>query len=539
MANDKILHVLKSIPQLYPGPGGAVAVVQNGELAGENVWGYADVERREPMTNHTLMPICSITKQMLCGVLTDLKQNPLPTTASKGDFEKQLSDRLRQILPPQVGQDPELTITRLCNMQSGLRDYWALTTLWGARPEDPFSIEKHNALMLERLKSFHFPPGSEFSYANSNFNILARLIEDVTERSLGDLLRERIFTPAGMATASLSADTAKQPGPCVGYEGDLQHGFTPATNRIEWAGDAGVVASLTDMIAYERYIDRSWADPHSWYRSNAEPQVYKNGEPAKYGFGLSCRDVANVSVVGHGGALRGYRLHRLYASDQRLSVVVMLNHEADAGAVADYILKKVLGASDSQSLIDDPAPSWFGSFFDPQTQLVTKVNKGGKGKVQIVEAGSSETLTINQPDRAQSQNIIASINEDVLTIRRFKDNRDIQARRLSEDSKEDLHVDSFGALPGEYHCGEIQSVFHCADRGNMLYGSFDGFLGQGPVALLQHIGEDVWVLNCARGMDAPAPGDWTVVFNRDKDGAVVSVTIGCWLARRLEFVKNR
>ena len=46
---------------------------------------------------------------------------------------------------------------------------------------------------------------------------------------------------------------------------------------------------------------------------------------------------------------------------------------------------------------------------------------------------------------------------------------------------------------------------------------------------------DVWLLPCQRSMDAPAPGDWTIRVRRDAAGAVRGLTVGCWLARRVEY----
>ncbi|MNW19003.1 D-aminopeptidase [compost metagenome] len=54
---------------------------------------------------------------------------------------------------------------------------------------------------------------------------------------------------------------------------------------------------------------------------------------------------------------------------------------------------------------------------------------------------------------------------------------------------------------------------------------------------LRPLAEDVWLLRCKRSMDAPAPGDWTVVVSRDAEGKVTGLTIGCWLARRIDYSK--
>ena len=60
----------------------------------------------------------------------------------------------------------------------------------------------------------------------------------------------------------------------------------------------------------------------------------------------------------------------------------------------------------------------------------------------------------------------------------------------------------------------------------------------GGVAPVRPAGRDVWLLRPRRSMDAPAPGDWTLQIRRDARGAVRGLTLGCWLARGLEFTRS-
>lgn len=534
--SESISQLLLEVPSLHRGPGGAVAVLRDGELVGQQVWGYADLEQRVPMTADTIMPICSITKQMLCGLLTDLERTPTPAMAAHQDAPaKQMSDQLARLLKPELLRDTGLTLRHLCHNQSGIRDYWALTVLWGARPEGHFSIADHGPQMLERLRSLHFAPGTEYSYANTNFFILARVIEAVTQQPLGELLEQRIFTPAGMTTASLCAHAAEHPPPCVGYEGDENQGFYPAVNCIEWAGDAGVVASLADMVAYEQFIDRSRDDSHAWYRANAARQTYKDGSAADYGHGLGYDEIGGVATLRHGGALRGYRLHRLYAPEPRISVVVLLNQEhGDAGAAAAHVLKKMLKLPETKNVHVTPGPDWIGCFLDPESQLAITINKGGEGEILLRYHRAVDKMRTVEEYRAQAEGLVATLEGDLLQLHVAKDNRKIQAQRVA---KSKLPIEDSG-IQGDYRCDEIDSVFHCSGQGGMLYGSFDGFLGSGPVHLMRCLAQDVWALACPRGMDATPPGDWTVVVRRDESGGVAGVTLGCWLARRLEFEKT-
>ncbi|KAJ6785794.1 hypothetical protein PWT90_06927 [Aphanocladium album] len=533
---EPIEQILADLPAKYRGPGGAVAVVKDGELLGEKVWGFADLHEGIPMGNDTVLPICSISKQMTCGLLTDLELNPTPAMAARGEpAAQQLADELARVLPKEIVQDTGVNLKLLCNNQSGIRDYWALTVLWGARPETPFSIERHGPQMLQRLKSFQFEPGTQYSYANTNFYVLGRVMENVTGQALSDLLNERIFAPAGMKTAFLCADTHTHPGPGIGYEGTEKDGYYPGDNRIEWAGDAGIVASLSDMIEYEKFVDSNRDNDKNWYGLNCKKQEFKDGAVCDYGYGLSQHTVGDVTLVGHGGALRGYRLNRIYAPEARVSVVALLNEEhAKAGVVCDYIIERLLGVEDAKFPAVEPNSAFVGTYLDPESDLAVVIGKGeAAGKLSFGYHRAAVDLTPVEANKAASKDVTVVLDSDAIEVTLPKDNRKFRANRVPVTKPRA----EFSALHGSYRCDEIDSIFHCSGTDGMLYGSFDGFLGKGPIHLLRPLGEDVFALACPRAMDSSPPGDWTVVARRDTSGNVSGVTIGCWLARKLEFVR--
>lgn len=64
LSKSTIRKILEDVSHEYRGPGGAIAVVKDRELLDKYTWGYADLDKRDPMTTSTLMPMCSITKQV-------------------------------------------------------------------------------------------------------------------------------------------------------------------------------------------------------------------------------------------------------------------------------------------------------------------------------------------------------------------------------------------------------------------------------------------------------------------------------------------
>ncbi|HEV7321284.1 MAG TPA: D-aminopeptidase [Ensifer sp.] len=508
-------RAVTALPQHYPGPGGVVGVVKDGEVLFRHAWGYADLTARKPLTAATRIPICSITKQLTCAVLLDTVGDPA-----------KLDGAVRAYLPHLEGPHP--TAAQLCHNQSGLRDYWALTVLQGAKHDGIFRRE--DALpLLSQARSTHFEPGTRYSYSNGNFRILADLLEEHTGRSMAELYQRLVFDPSGMQTAALTADTSHPPDGIVGYEGNEAVGYFEAVNRIYWAGDAGVSASLDDMLSWERFIDRTREEADGLYRRLSAPQSYVDGHPANYGFGLAHELIGDVSITGHGGALRGFRSRRLYAPSERLSVVVMFNHEADAHAAATALMKVALGHQDAQVTTGTWDPQNFGSYLDAETGLALVASPLGPSRVALQFATSPETLAIDAAGVARSAAVTLSHDGAKLRMERTRENLAVSAVRISGTPLADI--------TGRYHSPELNAQVDITTTQGVLYAGFDGSLGTGAMHAMRPLAEDVWLLRCKRSMDAPAPGDWTVRVRRDGQGKVSGLMIGCWLARRIEYAK--
>lgn len=506
--------MIRSLPGRFNGPGGVVGVVKDGEVLHRQAWGFADLDRRVPMTAGTLMPVCSITKQFTCAALLDVVGDPAL-----------LDGALAHRLPNLEGRCP--TVADLCNNQSGLRDYWALTVLHGALADGVFAREDA-ARLFARMRKTQFEPGRHYSYSNGNFRILSDLIEEAAGVSMAEVYRERVFAPAGMGTAMLAADTAAPLNGVVGYEGNEGTGFFPATNRIYWSGDAGIAASLDDMLAWERYIDRTRGDPGGLYNRIAAPQSFADGTASRYGFGLSHEMLDGIALTGHGGALRGFRARRLHAASERLSVIVMFNHEADAHAAALAVLRAALGRSERPAATRRPASGWAGDYVDPSTGLLLRIASVHNG-LRVRFATAPDPVEMGADGVARSPAVSLVRDGDRVVMDRPAENLRVTASPVRPGRRDDI--------AGRYVSSELDASFEIVFGGGAWYGAFAGFLGEGAMHPIHPVGEDVWRLSCRRSLDAPAPGDWTLLVRRDAAGAVCGLSVGCWLARHVEYVR--
>ena len=510
-------RAIEELPSRFPGPGGAVAVVKDGIAIVRHAWGYADLERRTLYTVATQAPICSITKQFTCAALLAVCSDP-----------SELDSAVAAQLPRLHGARP--TTIDLANNQSGLRDYWALTVLCGAMPEGDF--RPADAITLLGLtRSLHFAPGTAYSYSNGNFRILATAIEQKASRQFGELLIERIVRPAGMEGAVFATETADLPGGAVGYEGTLATGWRPGINRIHWTGDAGLCASIDDMIAWERFIDRTRGDSGGIYAKLARPVTFTNGSPAAYGLGLVRKTLWGRAMSGHGGAIRGWRLQRFWVPSERLSVAIAFNHESDSQAAAMHVLAGALGESDAPTASDASMVAKFaGSWLDAETGLLLDVKPNFDGTLAATYDGGAEILSVGADSVARGLTMTLAREGGAIRIDRPGDA--IHSLALPVANK------PAGDISGTYRSAELESELEIVNASGGWFAGFRGFLGQGPMMPLLPAGPDVWRVVCNRSLDAPSPGDWTVRVQRSAGNGVEALSIGCWLARNVKFERR-
>ena len=508
-------RALATLPRAYPGPGGAVAVLREGEVLVRHAWGFANAERRIAFTPRTLFRMCSITKQFTCALVLDAFPDP---TVLDTDVAARLP-RLEQAAPG--------ALHLACN-QSGLRDYWAVAMLHGAPAEAPFA-EPEAARVIAGTRTLQFTPGTRYSYCNQNFKILSDIVQARTGQSFAERLRARIFEPVGMESAFLAADTRAMPDGTEGYEAMAAGGFRAAENRILWTGDAGLGASLDDMIAWERHIDATRDDPDALYSRLSAPVRFADGAEAVYGFGLGRQSEFGRAITGHGGALRGWRSHRLYVPAERISVVVMFNHLSNAHDAALDLLAAALGEDRRRRSAAGPAPTWLGAYVEPETGLSARIDAAPDSQVRLRFGHSAELLDINADGTAGDEDVRLRPGEGGIWMERPRENQSSLLRPCPGEPAMDC--------AGRYRCVELDAELTVADAGGALYGGFSGFLGQSRMELLEPIGPDVWALPCPRALDHTPPGDWTLAFGRDGGGKVANVQVGCWLARGLPYAR--
>jgi CubicO group peptidase (beta-lactamase class C family) len=197
-------------------------------------YGFADREKKQPMTLETVFDIGSITKPITAAAIWQLEAAKKLST----------SDRLDRYFRKAPADKAAITIEQLLTHQSGLDD------LFGG---DYDVVLRQWVLEKAFAAKLLFNPGEKTRYSNSGYSILAMIIEDVSGKPYEQYVHENILGPAGTPKIGYRIPTWSPEELAVGYEKGQRWG-TPldhpwAADGPSWnlRGNGGMLANAGDL----------------------------------------------------------------------------------------------------------------------------------------------------------------------------------------------------------------------------------------------------------------------------------------------------
>jgi CubicO group peptidase (beta-lactamase class C family) len=319
----------------------SVGVMQNGRVVLAKGYGVRDLATRAAVTPRTMFAIGSVTKQFTCTAALML--------AEEGKLS--FSDPVAKWYP-KLTRAKDITLLDIGGHLSGYRDYYPLDfvdqEMQRATPADEI-IDRYAARPLD------FEPRSRYSYSNTGFLILGRVVEKVSGEPFGAFVSKRIFDPLQMTR------TAYEPT----YGGDMARGYTsfglskPLAAVPEakgWAGTAGAIYSTpADLLTWDRsLLDHKLISKKS-YEVLATPQRLTDGRTSGYGCGESVNDRGPALILSHGGAVAGFVAQNTIIPATGSAVVLLSNTDfSPIGALNQQLVQLLLPKSPEVPAIAGP-----------------------------------------------------------------------------------------------------------------------------------------------------------------------------------------
>jgi CubicO group peptidase (beta-lactamase class C family) len=169
---------------------GAVVVGKGDSVVFSGTRGDAVMEWDVPNTLDTRFHIGSVTKQFTAALVLSLVE----------DGQVALDSTVATYLPDYPGPGADrITIHHLLSHRSGLPSY---TSFPDYQPRIMrLTWEPDSLLATVAERDLDFEPGSQFTYSNSGYFLLGRIVEAVTGQAYDEALQERVLAPAGLADA--------------------------------------------------------------------------------------------------------------------------------------------------------------------------------------------------------------------------------------------------------------------------------------------------------------------------------------------------
>ncbi|MCH9679967.1 MAG: serine hydrolase [Deltaproteobacteria bacterium] len=362
------------------GPGAAVAVVCNGQLAHAAGVGFTHASGDEPITETTRFQLASVTKMFTGAAAVALAEQGVV------DLHAPVSDVLGT-----VGYG-HVTLHQLLTHTAGYS-----TAFDVVQSSDLVTVVLDNA-----NQPLWAPAGAVWNYTNPGFSVAGAVLEMASGTDFGPLVETALFEPAGMSRATMHVATVLAEGNyAYGHEGSPAAPIPIAPDGSYYASalygpQGGAWGSVEDLAR--------WGEMHlagggnvlsaAGAASLGEFHTRTADSEQGYGYGVFVESFYDPTVLTHGGSTPGFLAQWRLVPDLQFGVFVVTNSEwVSPNAIADIAMDQYIelgwaGDPPGATVLDD----YVGTYTDPYGDLGTiTITSDGVGLTAQL-GGSSEPM---------------------------------------------------------------------------------------------------------------------------------------------------
>ena len=289
---------------------GAVLVAKNGQVLFEQYKGYSNFITKDTLTEHTAFHIASTSKTFTGMAVLRLWE----------DGALSLEDTLQKYFPqlPYHG----ITIRMLLSHRSGLPNYlYFMDSIWDKKKEMT-NQDVLDALIIHH-PTLQLPPDRRFQYCNTNFVLLALVIEKITGQPFPEYMKKNLFEPLGMKDTYVFSirDTANynptwsvtKPFPMDAYDCTY--------------GDKNVYSTVRDLFAWDKALYQ-----HTYLKKSTLEMAFRplsNEVHSMHNYGLAWRLFIKDAdtVIYHNGKWHGTNTSFIRLTQDTATIIVLGNKE--------------------------------------------------------------------------------------------------------------------------------------------------------------------------------------------------------------------
>lgn len=317
---------------------GSVLIARGGRVLLAKGYGPAQREFGVPNSPDTKFRLGSLSKQFTAAAILLLEQRG---TLSTGD-------RLAKYLPDFPRAD-SITLLQLLTHTSGLANFNTLPD-YGRRIIESMTTAEVVAWFRDQPPVA--APGERFAYSNSNYVLLAAVLEQVSGKPFATFLREELFAPLGMEDTGVDTHEAVLGRRADGYV-DTGRAIirTPYRDLPLMNGAGSLYSTVRDLYLWDRAL-RTDSPLGAAARERFFTPLLSG-----YACGWFVEERFGRRFIGHGGAINGFLSDLQRFVDDDVTVIVLLNSESTFARAAQQALGAMaLGEPYAPALVPEGVP---------------------------------------------------------------------------------------------------------------------------------------------------------------------------------------
>lgn len=308
--HDLVAHFLDST-LLKRSFNGAILVAKNGVPVYEKYLGYRDIlHKKDTITANTVFQIASTSKPFTAAAILRLVQE------KKLDLNAPVS----QFIPgfPYA----EVTVKTLLNHRSGLPNYLHYMEVGGWERKKMASNEDVINTLQNWKPARAYKPNTHFNYCNTNYVLLASIVEKVSGTTFPDYIKQNFFGPLEMKDSYVHTknDSAGTAPSFDGFGGLWALDFSDGPY-----GDKNIYSTPRDLLKWDQ----------AWYNGVLDNAImdsaytpYSNEKPSMHNYGLGWRLLMlpnGKKVIYHHGRWHGFNSAFARLTDEKVTIIILTN----------------------------------------------------------------------------------------------------------------------------------------------------------------------------------------------------------------------
>ena len=291
-----------------------ILVARYGKIIYKKSNGYGNYAKQENLNLNSSFQLASVSKTI----------TGLATLLLIDNGYLSLEDTIGKFIPKFPYKN--IKIKHLLSHRSGLPNYMYFVKDYILQQDTILSNQDIINLLISKIPEKSFEPDTKFAYCNTNYAILASIIEKVSNVPFKEFIEEQIFKPLKMDNTFFlnPNDSTLRPNQTRGYVGNWNEVSIDMLDGV--FGDKGVYSTVDDMYKFDQALYTDQLISIDLMNEAKKPRSFEKPGAKNYGYGFRLLEYEDKSwAVFHHGWWHGYNTSFFRIPSQNITIIILCN----------------------------------------------------------------------------------------------------------------------------------------------------------------------------------------------------------------------